>query len=209
MANCPICSGEFLSEEIKDVTVAICNECDGVWLEPGDFDRITDQDVEFDFDSWMEAPTECRYCRTPLGFGTECGHCGKLPTIHCPLGHGVMNATLVEIADREFEIDHCPSCRGIWIDGHEIDHLDAVAPTQQRSLPSINTSRSSGAGAAIGVIGSMVVLDALAGGHMSYGRRSLLRRMTGRSSRAPGPMSLVLIVVGIVFALYRYFGPSL
>jgi Zn-finger nucleic acid-binding protein len=135
VANCPICSGDFDAENVNGVTAAFCRKCDGLWLGAGDFDRLTQQDVEHEFDSWMEPPTECRHCQTPLGFGDKCVRCGELPTIHCPLGHGIMNATLVEVGTREFEIDHCPSCRGIWIDGHERQHLDAVEERPTRQLP--------------------------------------------------------------------------
>jgi Zn-finger nucleic acid-binding protein len=128
MAQCPACDGDFTDETIRGITVGACAECRGVWLTAGDFERLVGAEVAMALDGWTEEPTECRYCRRPLGFSRECLGCGKLSVVHCPRGHGKMNAAIVEIGGGEFELDRCPSCRGVWIDRHERTHVEAGVP---------------------------------------------------------------------------------
>ena len=55
----------------------------------------------------------------------------------CP----VDGATLVPVERQGIEIDHCPSCRGVWLDRGELDKLiersaaPVAAPAQQPDEP--------------------------------------------------------------------------
>jgi Zn-finger nucleic acid-binding protein len=55
----------------------------------------------------------------------------------CP----VDGATLVPVERQGIEIDHCPTCRGVWLDRGELDKLierSAAAPVQSAPPPQID-----------------------------------------------------------------------
>ena len=55
-------------------------------------------------------------------------------TFTCP----VDGAKLVPIERSGIEIDHCPSCRGVWLDRGELDKIierSAATPPAQQSQP--------------------------------------------------------------------------
>lgn len=216
MANCPICNGEFRAQTLDGVTVATCANCDGLWLSHGDLDRLTGLKIEEEFDSWMDEPTECRYCQTPLGFGANCVRCGKPPTIGCPLGHGTMNAALVDVHGREFEIDHCPSCRGVWIDGHEVKNLDTQAPRQVRQIQRLeqvsgiprNSYKHDRTNSFLSAIGDELTRGPGMGMMGFQGSFAPQPWNWGRSE----PLSLIfffLLIAGALAALYYFSGGAL
>lgn len=128
MANCPICNGEFGATNVAGVTVARCDRCDGLFLGAGDLDRIAQRPLEEQLHRWAGDAAQCRYCQSPVGLDGTCMRCGKVPTIGCPRGHGTMQVTLVDLGGQEFEIDLCRTCRGLWIDGHEREKVEAADP---------------------------------------------------------------------------------
>ena len=63
----------------------------------------------------------------------------------CP----VDGATLVPVERQGIEIDHCPSCRGIWLDRGELDKIiersaASVAPAPRRPRRSSKPPSRSG-----------------------------------------------------------------
>lgn len=90
-----------------------CPQCGGLWVPVQDMDGYSQSFVEelntsmFDSESYDQ--------KTGL----------------CPLGHGIMIRAKVE-GDKEFYLERCPHCSGIWFDHgewqqvarhHLIDHL--------------------------------------------------------------------------------------
>ena len=133
MVACPICQGEFSANTVSGVTLASCDTCDGLWLAQGDLDRLAGRPVETELHESARSPCECRYCQSHLGLGDDCPSCGRNPTIQCPRGHGVMHVNLFQMGEHEFEVDGCPSCRGLWIDGHERPHMEASTSGRRAS----------------------------------------------------------------------------
>ena len=207
MVQCPSCGGEFDAETIRSTTVAFCTKCDGLWLGAGDLDRLTGLEIESQLDDWMAEPTECRYCQTPLGFGAECVRCGRAPTIQCPRGHGVMNAALVEVADREFEIDRCASCRGIWIDGHEEEHLHAVPEPERPTLarPVSSPHGSNGNARAIELVERMAHNPLLSRGHSFQG----IHFPIGEKSEKSTVLVFAVLLLAAFAAFYFFVAPVL
>jgi Zn-finger nucleic acid-binding protein len=41
--KCPVCNVHLKKSEYSGVEYACCPECDGVWMEPADFDRILEK----------------------------------------------------------------------------------------------------------------------------------------------------------------------
>ena len=201
---CPCCGAEFEAQTVAGVTVAACRACSGAWLNAGEFDKLCELKLEHEFDSWMSEPTECRHCDLPLGFGANCVHCGRQPTISCVKGHGIMNATLVEVAEREFEIDHCPSCRGIWIDGHERTHLRGAERRPARSLP-IHHEPPTGVERAYRSLAALDARDSLAL-EVLLGFTPIVRP---RERREPVQVLILLVVALAVLAVLSEFVPHL
>lgn len=207
MVRCPICESDFDAENVNGVTVAVCTECDGVWLAPGDLDKLTQKQLEGDLPDRMSEPTECRYCQTPLGFGATCVRCGHAPTIDCPHGHGQMRSALVDIGPREFEIDRCETCGAIWVDGHEHAHLEEVdVDLASKALPPIDYRRpSASAPGEISLLRILPDLDGRIGGDANFAPQP---HMWGKSE----PTLLVgWIIFGLVavFLVYKFVAPAL
>lgn len=117
---------------------ATCEQCAGVWLAAGGLDKIARTSLEQQLrEEWTAEPDSCRYCRSALGFGDTCPTCGKLPTIACPSGHGVMNTAWVQLAGTEVEVDQCHTCGGLWIDAHERELLHASTGPRPVSLDEV------------------------------------------------------------------------
>lgn len=223
MVQCPICEGDFSAETVRGVTLGVCARCDGLWLAAGDLDRMTKREVESRLHEHVGPPAECRYCRTPLGFGSTCLTCSRPPTIHCPRGHGQMEAGLVEVGGEEFEIDCCATCRGLWVDGHERVHVDRLATLDARerflaSLPRETTPPR-----------RSLLLDSLDEDFFfpnsythGYGETEWWKDLLGALGGPMGgsgymvgrsePLALIifaLAIAALIFALYHYAGPTL
>ncbi len=68
----------------------------------------------------MEEPTRCRWCETQNADGArQCGACGHDLAVFCPRDRQRM---MVARADG-FDIDVCPTCTAIWLDGDELRRL--------------------------------------------------------------------------------------
>jgi Zn-finger nucleic acid-binding protein len=109
--ECPRCwkplEAETRDAVGPDVTVDVCPECDGLYLDEGEILRITG-DIDLH-----------RLLTDYLGADAD----GELV---CPSCGGIMDAEYLEVEDgeAEVEVDVCLDCHGIWCDAGE---LEAVA----------------------------------------------------------------------------------
>ena len=88
MKQCPTCEQSLRSIQESGVPIDVCDQCHGVWLDPGELDALT-QDAEFqpgtpDVD--IRPDLKCPRCHqqgfknvdTNIGTFARCIHCGGL-----------------------------------------------------------------------------------------------------------------------------------
>jgi hypothetical protein len=44
--KCPKCDGTLVEASFQDVKIDVCNECSGVWLDPGELTQIAEKDED-------------------------------------------------------------------------------------------------------------------------------------------------------------------
>lgn len=106
--ECPRC-WEPLEEETRavlgpDVTVDVCQECHGEFLDEGEILRLTgDRDLH-------------KLLTDYLGVDAD-------SDLVCPSCGDVMDAELLELEEQTVEVDVCLGCHGIWLDDGELAKL--------------------------------------------------------------------------------------
>lgn len=106
--ECPHCWEPLVEEQRDvfgpDVTVDVCPECEGEFLDEGEIKRLTgDRDLH-------ELLTE--YLAKEAESELVCPNCG-----------GLMDAELVPFEDGDVEVDACHECHGLWLDDGELAKL--------------------------------------------------------------------------------------
>lgn len=112
--ECPHC-WEPLAEEQRevfgpDVTVDVCPECDGEFLDEGEIKRLTgDRDLHELLTEYLAREAESE--------------------LVCPACGGLMDAEMIDVEDQEgeVEVDVCHDCHGIWLDDGELAKLQEAA----------------------------------------------------------------------------------
>lgn len=107
--KCPRCDQPLTVRRVEGVEVHVCNHCDGMFLAHGELNKVAEPiagDLELstvDLDSFEHDDA----------FGaTTCPCCD------------------VEMQKVEFNVysdiilDYCQTCRGFWLDGHELDRIN-------------------------------------------------------------------------------------
>jgi membrane associated rhomboid family serine protease/Zn-finger nucleic acid-binding protein len=90
-------SSQAESSQADTVQIDACPVCNGAWFDAGELDRLAGEHT--DLEQALDASSN--------------------PSKRlCPRGHGPMRERSLPGKIRT-PIDQCPSCRGIWLDGHE------------------------------------------------------------------------------------------
>jgi Zn-finger nucleic acid-binding protein len=102
--QCPRCNVECEIKEVKrflfDIVIDICPKCNGMWLDKGEFKKLTkNRDIE-------------KFLTKFEGFES-------VSDIRCPRCNGIMD--LERVID--VEVDVCVDCKGIWLDKGEYKEL--------------------------------------------------------------------------------------
>jgi Zn-finger nucleic acid-binding protein len=134
--HCPRCRVALHTGEAEAITVHACGRCGGVWLDPGNADKLL---------SWVKVLP----AREPHPLG--CAQCGQTMQ-----GRHLPEAGVV--------IDACPD-HGVWFDHQELERLaGVVARKRGRPMPALPKPATAGAVLAGVVAASAVSAFALAGG---------------------------------------------
>jgi hypothetical protein len=112
LITCPKCSTVLDRKVVVQVEVDLCPSCGGIWLDPGELERLKQSAHLRDVDLLRQFAGEGR--RVP-----PTSRAVKLP---CPVCEGRLTA--LELG--EVAIDVCESCRGIWLDRGELQATLAI-----------------------------------------------------------------------------------
>ncbi len=129
--KCPYNQVELVKEIWEaDVEVDVCPKCHGIWLDPGELERIQ-QTQEIDYSQELQAALN----EDALAYNHErqlqeeaiaCPSCGARMTKE---EHG-FNQWIV--------IDICPSCHGIWLDPGELELLEMYYEKEHARHPEMS-----------------------------------------------------------------------
>ncbi|TWT92076.1 TFIIB-type zinc ribbon-containing protein [Stieleria varia] len=115
--KCPHDGTELTATKYEgDIEVDQCSQCSGMWLDWQELQRIEDA-REKDYSA------EIKQLPDVVGSAYEMAFARSKPAIQCPKcgremerrEHGFCSQVLV---------DTCPTCRGTWLDGGEIEALE-------------------------------------------------------------------------------------
>jgi len=109
--NCPRCKEVTTKEQVKDLKVAFetenCPGCGGVWFDGGELSQI-DKVIEPVYFEIRKIP-----CKTT-----------QMEILLCPsCNNGQVLDKQLHPRDKYVVIDHCPSCKGIWLDKGELEAI--------------------------------------------------------------------------------------
>lgn len=143
--ECPRC-WEPLQEETRDavgpsVTVDVCPDCDGLFLDEGELLRVTG-DVDLH-----------RLLTEHLGADSD-------SDLVCPSCGGLVDAECLEVEDGEAEVDVCLDCHGVWLDPGELEALDASTAdhgdlSEEKRAELHDAGASGGGGLLRSILGSL------------------------------------------------------
>jgi Zn-finger nucleic acid-binding protein len=103
--HCPVCKTEMIIQELHDVEVDHCFDCDGIWLDSGELEMLLEEESTTDTlastfrkATFSEKQRSCPVCRRPM----EKVHAGDDE-------HAVL-------------LDRCPK-HGLWFDAGELQQI--------------------------------------------------------------------------------------
>jgi serine/threonine protein kinase len=105
--RCGKCGGSLHAFVVDDLILDQCDSCFGIWVDRGEIDRI-------------------------LGSGLDtASHVGAETPVHPPSLDGVLGScpidrvglTAIDVPRRNFSLEVCPLCRGMWFDRDELAAL--------------------------------------------------------------------------------------
>src|SRR3990167_11063713 len=116
--DCPKCVGKLEHKNAENVEVDVCFVCEGIWFDAGELEKVIEADSrDFKFiglDKEELDGKEITDLRAELD---------KKETI-CPrCGNGIKLARKEHQGRHKINVDVCPKCNGIWLDGGEIKEL--------------------------------------------------------------------------------------
>ena len=117
--RCPKCEDtELTAKRVHEVEIDECASCRGIWFDEDELRKIkdrTDEDLNWlDFDLWKH---EERFRATWQD--APCPRCEQ-------------QLVAVEYAETGVVVDVCRSCKGVWLDGGELEGI--VAALEEEAL---------------------------------------------------------------------------
>lgn len=116
--TCPQCLAPLNKQTSHHVEVDTCPTCKGLWLDHGEFDalvarRFIGHDAEYDMahNSFVKAED----------------------VLHCPVDQGPM----VGVEFDHHDLDYCPQCKGVWVNGAdriELAKQAAEHPLEEKQI---------------------------------------------------------------------------
>ena len=117
--NCPACQAAMETIAYEGVQIETCPACAGEWLDGGELRHIAKaREVRFTEDERRAIAEVPPVTGVPLDDVERALRCPKCTGATEPINYGY---------DSGIVIDRCKSCRGIWLDGTELEKVQMVA----------------------------------------------------------------------------------
>ena len=111
--TCPQCQTAMTEENFGGALVNVCGECRGIWFDDSELERL-------DHERKGAGPALAAALRHELESPRGPAH-GPLGCPHCAVAMDVRPHEL----ESEVDIDECPECGGIFLEGGELARLRA------------------------------------------------------------------------------------
>lgn len=108
--NCPRCKNELRPVSVKNVTIDVCDSCEGVWFDADELSVIIESSYE-EINKSSVSKSLIADKNTAPG--------SNISEISCPRCNISMQNYTYSY-DSSVKLDRCPSCYGIWVDDGEI-----------------------------------------------------------------------------------------
>lgn len=116
---CPVDELPLKLMDIEGTAIDFCGVCGGIWFDSGELRRLLGAELDKERLATELRQQEKSYLRDEV----------DLPDKDCPVcGHNMIKRMNHEA---EILVDHCPQCRGLWLDGGEFAGLYFAAQSNK------------------------------------------------------------------------------
>lgn len=116
--NCPKCVGKLEHKNAENVELDVCFVCEGIWLDSGELEKVIEADSK-DF-KFISLGREELDGKEISDYKDELDEKEAI----CPrCENGIKLLRKEYQGKRAVNVDACPECKGIWLDGGEIKEL--------------------------------------------------------------------------------------
>jgi len=114
LLSCPKCRKPSVTgfKTGEDVTVDMCEHCNGTWFEKGEIASY--------FELSVDIPDKKAALATAEPTGLKCPRCKTVELME-------MEYSQVSLESGKLMVDYCPTCEGIWLDKGEILSLECLS----------------------------------------------------------------------------------
>ena len=124
---CPNCQSHMATINYEGISIETCSECNGEWIDDAELGKIVQiREVRFDPDERRAIAESTTITGVVLKDVDR--------DLQCPKCDGTTDAVNYG-GDTGIIIDRCTSCRGIWLDEHELEKIQMVVEGWDDSLP--------------------------------------------------------------------------
>lgn len=125
--NCPNCQGELTAVTYEGIQVETCPGCEGEWLDADELGKI----VRIREAKFNEAECRALAAATPVK-GVKLKDVDR--DLTCPKCGGTTDPVHYG-GDSGIIIDRCTVCNGLWLDGSELEKIQALVEGWEARLP--------------------------------------------------------------------------
>ncbi len=115
--NCPKCEAELKHETYEKVQIDRCPKCRGTWLDEGELIAIVDTKEEKFSAHLIEEAINTAFTGVPEDEKRSVERCPKCSKAMQAVNYAYNSGVV---------IDRCPDSHGVWLDGTELEKVQAL-----------------------------------------------------------------------------------
>ena len=124
--KCPACNSNLQKENVNGIEVDICKgNCGGIWFDNFEF-RKFDEPHEHAGDTLLNIDKDDSIT-VDKSVRRKCVKCESI----------VMMQHFFSVK-KEVEVDECPSCGSVWLDGGELEHIRSLFTSEEERRAAAN-----------------------------------------------------------------------